>query len=148
MDHIIYWSSTTTRNSERLSQDILARNGYRVSVAQNGVVMMQTLAVARVDLVILDIRMPGESGLSLCRKLRAAGTMPIIMLTALRTETDRVIGLEMGADDYLSKPFGRRELLARIRARCCVVRRCPRLGQQPEVAACSSSPAGGVSMRR
>lgn len=99
-----------------LVTDILVRNGYRVSVAQNGVVMMQTLAVARVDLVILDIRMPGESGLSLCRKLRAAGTMPIIMLTALRTETDRVIGLEMGADDYLSKPFGRRELLARIRA--------------------------------
>jgi two-component system OmpR family response regulator len=62
-----------------LVTDILVRGGYRVSVAQNGVVMMQTLAGARIDLVILDIKMPGESGLSLCRRLRAAGTMPIIM---------------------------------------------------------------------
>ena len=93
----------------------LARSGYRVSVAQNGAVM-QTLEMARVDLVILDIMLPGEDGLSLCRRLRAAGTMPIIMLTALGTETDRVVGLDMGADDYLPKLFSTRELRARIRA--------------------------------
>src|SRR5258708_944541 len=78
--------------------------------------MMQTLGTARVDLVILDLMLPGEDGLSLCRRLRAEGTLPIIMLTAVGEETDRVVGLEMGADDYLAKPFSPRELLARIRA--------------------------------
>ena len=99
-----------------LLSDFLARSGYRVSVAQNGAAMIQTLSAARIDLVILDIMMPGEDGLSLCRRLRVAGTMPIIMLTAMGTEMDRVVGLEMGADDYLAKPFSMRELLARIRA--------------------------------
>ena len=99
-----------------LLSDFLARSGYRVSVAQNGAAMMQTLGAARIDLVILDIMMPGEDGLSLCRRLRVAGTVPIIMLTAMGTEMDRVVGLEMGADDYLSKPFSARELLARVRA--------------------------------
>jgi two-component system OmpR family response regulator len=99
-----------------LLSTFLGRSGYRVSVAQNGAVMMQTLAAARVDLVILDVMMPGEDGLSLCRRLRVAGAMPIIMLTAMGTETDRVVGLEMGADDYLPKPFSTRELLARVRA--------------------------------
>jgi two-component system, OmpR family, response regulator len=78
--------------------------------------MMQTLGAARVDLAILDIMVPGEDGLSLCRRLRVGGTMPIIMLTAMGDEMDRVLGLEMGADDYLAKPFSTRELLARIRA--------------------------------
>src|SRR5215471_6225937 len=82
-----------------LLSDFLARSGYRVSVAQNGAAMMQTLGAARIDLVILDIMMPGEDGLSLCRRLRVAGTMPIIMLTAMGTEIERVVGLEMGADD-------------------------------------------------
>ena len=99
-----------------LLSTFLGRSGYRVSVAQNGTVMTQTLAAARVDLVILDVMMPGEDGLSLCRRLRVAGAMPIIMLTAMGTETDRVVGLEMGADDYLPKPFSTRELLARVRA--------------------------------
>jgi two-component system OmpR family response regulator len=99
-----------------LLSTFLGRSGYRVSVAQNGAMMMQTLAAARVDLVILDVMMPGEDGLSLCRRLRVAGAMPIIMLTAMGTETDRVVGLEMGADDYLPKPFSTRELLARVRA--------------------------------
>jgi two-component system, OmpR family, response regulator len=99
-----------------LLSTFLERSGYRVSVAQNGAAMMQTLAAARVDLVILDVMMPGEDGLSLCRRLRVAGAMPIIMLTAMGTETDRVVGLEMGADDYLPKPFSTRELLARVRA--------------------------------
>ena len=99
-----------------LVSTFLERNGYRVSVAQNGAAMMQTLAAARVDLVILDVMMPGEDGLSLCRRLRVTGAMPIIMLTAMGRETDRVVGLEMGADDYLPKPFSTRELLARVRA--------------------------------
>jgi len=78
--------------------------------------MLQLLAVARVDLVVLDLMLPGEDGLSLCRKLRAKGNLPILMLTAMGEETDRIVGLEMGADDYLTKPFSARELLARIRA--------------------------------
>jgi two-component system OmpR family response regulator len=100
----------------RLLSDFLARNGYRVTVAPNGAAMMQTLGIARIDLVILDIMMPGEDGLWLCRRLRADGTMPIIMLTAVGGEADRIAGLEMGADDYLPKPFSTLELLARVRA--------------------------------
>lgn len=99
-----------------LVSTFLARNGYRVSEAHNGAAMMHTLAAAQIDLVILDIMMPGEDGLSLCRRLRVNGTIPIIMLTAVGGETDRVVGLEMDADDYLPKPFSTRELLARIRA--------------------------------
>ena len=99
-----------------LLSDFLARNGYRVSVAPNGAAMMQTLSTARIDLVILDIAMPGDDGLTLCRRLRASGTMPIIMLTARGGEADRIVGLEMGADDYLPKPFSTGELLARVRA--------------------------------
>jgi two-component system OmpR family response regulator len=100
----------------RLLSNFLARNGYCVSVAPNGAAMMQTLSTVRIDLIVLDITMPGEDGLSLCRRLRANGTMPIIMLTAAGGETGRIVGLEMGADDYLPKPFSTRELLARIRA--------------------------------
>jgi two-component system OmpR family response regulator len=74
------------------------------------------LADAHIDLVLLDLMLPGEDGLSLCRWLRGQGNVPIIMLTAKGEEVDRVIGLEMGADDYLPKPFGSRELVARIRA--------------------------------
>ena len=99
-----------------LLSNFFARYGYRVSTAENGAAMMEILGGARIDLVILDIMMPGEDGLSLCRRLRASGTMPIIILTAVGGETDRVVGLEMGADDYLPKPFNTRELLARVRA--------------------------------
>ncbi len=99
-----------------LLSDFLTRHDYRVSVAQNGAAMFQTLKAARIDLIVLDIMMPGEDGLSLCRRLRANGAMPIILLTAVDGETERIIGLEMGADDYVTKPFSARELLARIRA--------------------------------
>ncbi len=99
-----------------LLSNFLSRHGYRVSVAPNGAVMTQMLGSARIDLVILDIMMPGDDGLILCRQLRANGSIPIIMLTAVGGEIDRVLGLEMGADDYLPKPFHTRELLARIRA--------------------------------
>jgi len=104
------------REIRSLLSDSLTSSGYRVSAAANGAAMMQTMATARIDLVVLDIMMPGESGLSICRRLRAAGTIPIILLTSVSAEVDRIIGLEMGADDYLPKPFNTRELLARIRA--------------------------------
>ena len=94
----------------------LTRHGYRVDTAGDGRAMMQTLGDGRFDLVVLDLMLPGEDGLSLCRRLRADSNLPVIMLTAIGEETDRIIGLEMGADDYLAKPFNPRELLARIKA--------------------------------
>jgi two-component system, OmpR family, response regulator len=94
----------------------LSKEGFRVSVAADGRAMRKLLAVSRIDLILLDLMLPGEDGLSLCRALRAESSIPIIMLTAKGDELDRVIGLEMGADDYLPKPFGSRELVARIRA--------------------------------
>jgi two-component system, OmpR family, response regulator len=99
-----------------LLSKFLTQHGYRVSVAHDGRAMMQTLESARISLVVLDLMLPGENGLSLCGRVRAASTTPIVMLTAVGEETDRIIGLEMGADDYLAKPFNPRELLARVRA--------------------------------
>ena len=94
----------------------LTKEGFRVSVAPDGRAMRKVLADSHIDLVLLDLMLPGEDGLSLCRSIRAGSLIPIIMLTAKGDEVDRVIGLEMGADDYLPKPFGSRELVARIRA--------------------------------
>ncbi len=94
----------------------LAKEGFRVSTAADGRSMHKALANSRIDLILLDLMLPGEDGLSLCRAVRAESNIPIIMLTAKGDEVDRVIGLEMGADDYLPKPFGSRELIARIRA--------------------------------
>jgi len=87
-----------------------------VSVAADGKVMRKVLADSKIDLILLDLMLPGEDGLALCRALRVESDTPIIMLTAKGEEVDRVIGLEMGADDYLAKPFGSRELIARIKA--------------------------------
>ena len=94
----------------------LRRHDYRVETAVDGRAMMRLIETSRFDLVVLDLMLPGEDGLSLCRRLRARSRLPVIMLTALGEETDRIVGLEMGADDYLAKPFNPRELLARIRA--------------------------------
>lgn len=94
----------------------LEREGYAVRAAANAEAMDRSLAEATPDLVVLDLMLPGEDGLSICRRLRAAGRMPILMLTARNSAVDRIVGLEMGADDYLGKPFEPRELLARIRA--------------------------------
>ena len=94
----------------------LTKEGFRVSSAADGKAMRQVLADARIDLILLDLMLPGEDGLTLCRDLRAKSAIPIVMLTAKGDEVDRVIGLEMGADDYLPKPFGTRELTARIKA--------------------------------
>jgi len=94
----------------------LSKEGFVVTGAADGRAMRKVIADSRIDLILLDLMLPGEDGLSLCRALRAESNIPIIMLTAKGEEVDRVIGLEMGADDYLAKPFGSRELLARIRA--------------------------------
>lgn len=99
-----------------LVADFLKQNGFRVTVAQDGEEMDRLMSADRVDLLILDIMLPKEDGLSLCRRVRAKGNLPVIMLTARGSEIDRVVGLEMGADDYLTKPFGSHELVARIKA--------------------------------
>jgi two-component system, OmpR family, response regulator len=94
----------------------LQKHEFRVTTAEDSAAARRSLKVSAVDLVVLDIMMPGEGGLSLCRHLREATDLPVILLTAMGEETDRIVGLEMGADDYLTKPFNPRELLARIRA--------------------------------
>jgi two-component system phosphate regulon response regulator OmpR len=99
-----------------LLQEYLTAQGYRVTTVADGVEMDAHLAGHTADLVILDLMLPGEDGLALARKLRAQGNVPIIMLSARGEDVDRIVGLEVGADDYLAKPFNPRELLARIRA--------------------------------
>ncbi len=94
----------------------LGKHDYRVTAVADGRELKKALADWNIDLVILDIMLPGESGLDLCRWVRAKSKVPIIMLTAVGEEADRIVGLEIGADDYLPKPFNPRELLARMRA--------------------------------
>jgi len=118
-------------------EDILAlmtrffgQHHYDVATAKDGVGMFAELERQPCDLVVLDVMLQNEDGLSLCRRLRASSHIPVIMLTAMGDQTDRVVGLEMGADDYLSKPFDARELLARVKA---VLRRStlPRVANEP-----------------
>lgn len=100
-----------------LLKDYLQRHGMRVDVADGGAAFDKLMLVyGPPDLVVLDIMLPGEDGFSICRRLRVASPVPVIMLTARGDDIDRIVGLEMGADDYLAKPFNPRELLARIRA--------------------------------
>lgn len=94
----------------------LTRHGYRVTAAKDGVEMRRYLADRNIDLIVLDLMMPGEDGLSLCRAVRAEGGPPVVMLSAMGEDADRILGLEIGADDYLPKPFNPRELVARIKA--------------------------------
>src|ERR1700678_1144813 len=98
-----------------LLKEYLAENGLRVSVASSGEEMSKILGEEAVDLVVLDLRLAGEDGMAIGRSLRDQSSIPIVMLTGVRDEADRVMGLELGADDYLTKPFSPRELLARIR---------------------------------
>jgi len=112
----------------------LEKNGYRVTAVAEGKAMWAALeSGARVDIVVLDLMLPGDDGLTLCRNLRARSEVPVIMLTARGEETDRIVGLEMGADDYLAKPFSPRELLARIKS---ILRRTRSLPEnlQPDTA--------------
>jgi two-component system OmpR family response regulator len=104
------------RETRTLIAKYLRTNACNVTTATDGREMVRAMADHRVDLLILDVMLPGEDGLSLCRKVRAESQMPIIMLTARGEDIDRILGLEMGADDYLAKPFNPRELLARINA--------------------------------
>ena len=104
----------------------LDQHGYRVTVAESAAAFRELLGTETFDLVVLDIMMPGEDGLSLCRELRISSKLPVIFLTAMAEDTDRIVGLELGGDDYLAKPFNPRELLARIRA---VLRRSKSSGE-------------------
>lgn len=99
-----------------LLKKFFVQHGYSVEVATEGASLWAALERQVPDLIILDLMLPGENGLTLCQRLRQLHAVPVIMLTAMGELSDRVVGLEMGADDYLSKPFDARELLARVRA--------------------------------
>ena len=113
---------------------ILSESGFRVTGCRNGAEMWSFLPDLTVDLVLLDVMLPGASGFDLLRALRAKGTLPVIMLSARNEEADRVLGLELGADDYVAKPFGRPEFLARIRAvlRRAAIAPMPAAAARPE----------------
>ena len=113
-DHILIVDDDAETRS--LLREYLQKQGYRVTAAADGKAMRTALQGALPDLIVLDLMLPGEDGLQLCRDLRARSNLPVIMLTARGEDTERIIGLEMGADDYLAKPFNPRELLARIKS--------------------------------
>ncbi len=119
-------------------RDLLAKfmtkHGLRVSTAGDGRAMRKMLSERAIDLIILDLMLPGEDGLTLCRELRAKSSIPIIMLTAMGEETDRIVGIEMGADDYVAKPFSARELLARVKAVLRRAQSLPERGRPPDQA--------------
>ncbi len=110
----------------------LRKHGMRVSQAADAAATRASLVKQAIDLIVLDIMMPGEDGLSLCRYVREAHDIPVILLTAMADETDRIVGLEVGADDYVVKPFNPRELLARVKN---VLRRTNSLPRKREAAA-------------
>ena len=114
----------------RLVSDYLEHSGFGVLTAADGPTALRTARTARPDLVVLDLGLPGLDGLDVARALRRAGDVPIIMLTARTEESDKLVGLELGADDYLGKPFSPKELVARVRA---VLRRVEGLRQPAEV---------------
>ena len=103
------------RDIRRPLAKYLGESGYRVSHAEGGREMDRIMSKASIDLIVLDVMMPGEDGFSICKRLQATTRIPIILLTALKDDTDRIVGLELGADDYVSKPFNPRELKARIK---------------------------------
>ena len=116
------------REIRTLLGDYLQKNGYRATAVADGKTMRRALEQSHFDLIVLDLMLPGEDGLKLTRELRAHSQIPIIMLTALGEEIDRVVGLEVGADDYLSKPFSPRELVGRIKA---ILRRTAHMPRDP-----------------
>ncbi|MEO1150631.1 MAG: response regulator [Pseudomonadota bacterium] len=109
-----------------LVADLLERHHMRVYSANSVSEAEASLNAYQIDLIVLDVMMPGEDGVSFCRRLRQDSTIPILMLSAMGDDVDRIIGLEMGADDYLAKPFNPRELIARIRT---ILRRAPAIQQ-------------------
>jgi len=117
----------------RMMTSYMADNGFEVTAARSGRDLDRVMSAGKFDCVILDVGLPGEDGLSICRRIRGKSSVPIIMVTGRGTDTDRIVGLELGADDYLPKPFNPRELLARVRA---VMRRStnaePPQAQAPE----------------
>ena len=121
-----------------LIADFLAGSGYEVTSAGNAAEMDAALAAGSYDLIVLDLMMPGEDGLSVLRRMRGSGGPGIIMLSAMGEDTDRIVGLEVGADDYLAKPCNPRELLARVRA---VLRR------RTELPVAAPAPVGGQVRR-
>ena len=123
------------RDIRTLLAEYLAGNGLRTLTATNGAEMRKVLEESRVDLIVLDLTLPGEDGLTLCRNLRATSNIPVIMLTARGEPLDRILGLEMGADDYLAKPFEPRELFARIRSVLRRTQALPPNMAQPDAAA-------------
>ena len=120
---------------------LLRQEGFEVAVAETGPDALVEFDRSGADIVLLDLMLPGLSGTEVCRALRARSSVPVIMLTARDSEIDKVVGLELGADDYVTKPFSARELVARVRA---VLRR--RGGGEPEEAASAALEAGPVRM--
>lgn len=116
------------REIRTLLRDFLEKNGYRATAVPDGKSMRRVLEQSHIDLIVLDLMLPGEDGLTLCRELRAKSQIPVLMLTALAEEVDRVVGLEVGADDYLAKPFSPRELVGRIKA---ILRRTAYMPREP-----------------
>lgn len=112
--------------------DYLEKNTFRASTVNSGRQMWRCLEHKQIDLIVLDLMLPGEDGLEICRNLRARRSIPVIILSALDEETDRIVGLEMGADDYLTKPFNPRELLVRIKAVLRRTRALPAAGNATE----------------
>lgn len=129
-DHILVVDDDT--EIRQLLKTYLEQHGLRASTASDGKDMWSILDKSAIDLIVLDLMLPGEDGLSLCRKLCATKKIPVIMLTALGEETDKIVGLEMGADDYLAKPFNPRELLARINSVLRRTRAFPESADQTE----------------
>jgi two-component system, OmpR family, response regulator len=117
------------REIRTLLSDYLDKNGYRTTAAGDGKTMRRVLEHSHVDLIVLDLMLPGEDGLEICRSLRATSQIPIVMLTARAEPLDRILGFELGADDYLPKPFNPRELLVRIKA---VLRRSAHAPRDPQ----------------
>jgi two-component system OmpR family response regulator len=124
------------REIRHLLTEYLTQAGFRITAVGDGKAMRRAMEANRIDLVILDLMLPGEDGLSLCRDLRTrSNSLPVLVLTARGDEVDRIVGLEMGADDYLAKPFNPRELLARIKT---ILRRAQALPPNLELAEATS----------